>query len=95
MALKINKTLSNGVEALECYVRASGMERRNTFDVDANGMVEKTVVSVVLYYSEDVRHDGKQPLATKYYTVSQKLNSLEEIYNYLKTLDEYQGAEDV
>lgn len=95
MALKINKTLNNGVEATECYVKVACLERCNFFTPGLEGKVEKTIVSVVLYYSEEARLDKKQPLSTSSYTINEKLNSFEEIYNYLKTLDEYQGAEDV
>lgn len=95
MALKISKILNNGIDAQECYVKVICLEKRDILDLQTREKIEKTVVTVVLYYSEEARLENKQSLGTKHYTVDQKLNSFEDAYNYLKTLDEYQGAIDV
>ena len=97
MALQKAITLDNGYEAN--YWVVSNVEiYKNT----------NTQISVLLYLNEQTKQDGKRNVYAKGYSVSGEAwdtyfantvldtaNPFKSAYDYLKTLDEFQGAIDV
>lgn len=93
MALKNNITIEgSGIPVPECYIKIKGFEKQDFFDTLSQKALEKMVISVLFYYNEQARIDGKAYFLCKYYSILNKINSLQEGYDYLKTLDEFKDS---
>lgn len=88
MALQHNVTLSSGVVATEAYTKIGRVDRLDK---------TKAMFSVECYLNAEARNTGKTPLCggTFEMDVVDGDISWTAIYNYLKTLPEYENALDV
>lgn len=90
MALQVDFSLDNGLEAHNAYVRISYIYGSKT----------SVAIRVDVYLSQDAFLDNKKPLQNSknyYFTPSLDAtdNFLKQGYQYLKTLDEFKDAKDI
>lgn len=86
MALKISLSSSDiGIPIPDTYARI----------VMWRGDKEQTLIQVVHYVSEEARRLNSQSVANKtFFVPTSQVGNMESMYNWLKTLPEYENAED-
>ena len=85
MALQFSKTFDNGVVAPECYGKIHLVEYVPNVGI---------ICFLTLYYNKDARDNGLNPIKeVRYEMVDQE--SRADIYTYLKTLPDFEGALDI
>ena len=88
MALKLQKATHFGIDLAEAYAKIE------CFNGNKNGID----ITVNFYANADARETNKRPIANSGYSFAFNENSKKNIiaqgYEYLKTLEEFAGAED-
>ena len=88
MALQISTSTDYGVTATEGYVKISRFR----------GDKDNISVIVETFYNNTARTNGDQPLKVDLYETTTPTSNtaiMTYLYNYLKTLGEFEGAQDV
>jgi hypothetical protein len=90
MALKKDITLDNGLVAKDAYIVISSIQWTR----------KSCILTVESYCNQEYFHDDKSKISSKVFGFIPKitdgsLNFLKQGYEYLKTLDEFNGAIDL
>lgn len=93
MALQVNKTLSKGIVASECYAKIIEVRYYKLGHLEENGIN----LTVGFYYNSDAREgDERNYIETNNYIISDEtIETRGAQYTYLKTLDDFDGATDI
>lgn len=94
MALKINTTLRKGIGATDCYARIIRVDyTERGFAEDVPGIR----VIVGFYFDSDARSaDERNYIEEREYVIEDTTKEVRaDQYEYLKTLDDFVGAQDV
>lgn len=95
MALKINTTLQGGVIAPECYAKIIRTDYLTRIGIQ--GAEPGIRLFVGFYFNEDAREeDDSQFVEQREYLLEDMTKETrQDQYDYLKTLDDFNGAVDV
>jgi hypothetical protein len=93
MALKLKKTLSKGIVANECYAKILEIKYYKNNEMEEDG----TRIMVGFYYDKEARDsDPRNFIEVKDYILTDvSQETRDDQYKFLKSIDEFSGAEDV
>jgi len=91
----MSKTFDNGVVATASYIKVVNIRYNKTSNIEAE--LAGSVVTVAYYFDEAARTDNSMNILEQamYDLPDFTRETREDIYTYLKTLDDFAGATDV